>query len=239
MAEVEILHRRAPDDCRAIHRVLAHGHRSDMHARIEIRLGVVARVVAERSLHDELLGGVDVALDHDLRIRRYLEIAGHRLRELHRRLPQEPREDVLVDVRRQRSTRRIHRRGIGADDDAHRHLFAALRHLGEVRRPRLVALPMHRDVLLPHLLHAIHPDIANAACGILRHHGRHREEGTAVFRPSGEHREPVEIDVVALPDDFLARRRSRGHARRELRHLKQAREQLQLAEEALRHLEVE
>ena len=49
----------------------------------------------------------------------------------------------------------------------------------------------------------------------------------------------VEVDLVAAPDDFLARRRPALHARRELRDLQQPRQQRELAEQPFGHLEVE
>ncbi len=63
--------------------------------------------------------------------------------------------------------RRVDGRRIGADDDADRHLLAALGHLAPVRRADLVALPVHGDGVLPQLLHAIHPHVADPALRIL------------------------------------------------------------------------
>jgi hypothetical protein len=127
----------------------------------------------------------------------------------------------------------------GSRRNAHRHPLALRCHLGEMRRARLVALPMHRDVLLPHLLHAVHADVADPTRRILAHDGRHGQERTAVLRPRGEHRELVEIDVGPLPHDLLAGRAPRLRARREFGDLQQPRQQLQLAEEALGDLQVE
>ena len=69
----------------------------------------------------------------------------------------------------------------------------------------LVDLPVHRGRTRAEHLHAIHPDIALAGARIEREHGGQRDERPGVARPTGLHRQPAEIDVVALEDDLLAR----------------------------------
>ena len=66
---------------------------------IQIGQRVEAGVIAERALDHQRLGRIDVALDHELRLGRHLEVAGHRLRQLHRLAPQEAGEEELVDRR--------------------------------------------------------------------------------------------------------------------------------------------
>ena len=114
--------------------------------RIQIGEGVEPGVIAERPFRHQRLRGVDVPLDHELRFRRHLEIARHRLRQAHRRPPQKAREQELIDGGWQRRGRGVHRRRVGANGDAHGHRLPSLGHLAPVRRAHLVPLPVHREV---------------------------------------------------------------------------------------------
>ena len=133
-------------------------------------------------------------------------------------------EEEFVDRRRQRRARRIHRRRIGAERDADGHLLAALRHLAPVRGADLVALPVHGERVLPRLHDAIHADVADAALRIARDDHRERDVRAAVLGPALHERQLVEIDLVAAPDDLLARRVAAPHARRKLPDLEQSRQ---------------
>ncbi len=239
MTQVVVLHRWPPDDRRAVDGVSPHRHRGHVHLRVEIGQRVKARVIAERPLGDERLARVDVPLDHELRLGRHLEIAGQRLRQLHRLPSQESGEDEFVDRRRERGRRGVHRRGVGADRDHDRHRLTALCHLPPVRGAYLVALPVHRQRPRPEKLHAIHADVPNAALWILRDDHRQRDVRPAVLRPALDDRELPQVHLVPAPDDLLRRRRPSFHARRELGHLEQPRQHAELGDESLRHLHLQ
>ena len=73
LAEPVVLLRRAPDDGGRIDRPRAPRDRREVEHGVVAGQRVVAGVVAERAL-EPLLGGVDVALQHDLGLRRHLEV---------------------------------------------------------------------------------------------------------------------------------------------------------------------
>jgi hypothetical protein len=170
--EIEVFHGRLAHDGRGIHRLLAHRHRRHVHARVQVGFAVVAGVIAERALHHQRFGRIDVPFDHEIRFGRHFEIARDRLGQLHRRTTQEAGEDELVDHGRQRRAGAVHARRIGAHGNAHGHHLAALGHLPQMLGAGLVALPVHGHIALAELLHAIHAHVANAARRILGdHHG--------------------------------------------------------------------
>ena len=176
--------------------------RRDVKDGIVVCEGVVARVVAERSLAAHLVR-IDIALKDDLRRRGHLKIDRNALHEFDRFMPEEPRKDHLVDVARQRCRRRIGHDGIRADGDGRLDAFAALRlHRAEVLRSVLVDMPVHPCRAAVVLLQAIHTDVALARLGILRKDERQRHKGAAVIRPALQNGDLVEIWVLRL-DDFL------------------------------------
>jgi hypothetical protein len=60
----------------------------------------------------------------------------------------------------------------------------------------------------------------------------------AVFRPGRHHRQSAQVDLIALPDDVLARWRPAFHPRRKARDLEQPRDERQLRHDAVGHLEI-
>src|SRR5207253_5596532 len=78
---------------------------------------------------------------------------------LFRSLPQETREQELVDRGRERRRRRVDRGGIAAQRDRDRHPLAPRRHGAPVRRAHLVALPVHRQLVRPEDLASVHPHV--------------------------------------------------------------------------------
>src|SRR5205823_4215483 len=78
---------------------------------------------------------------------------------------------------------------VAAQRDRHRHSLTALGHLAPVRRSHLVALPMHRQLVLADHLDAVHPDVADAALRIARDHTGEGDVWSAVLRPADRHRE--------------------------------------------------
>ena len=105
VAQVVILHWRPPHDSGRIYRIAPHRQRRHVHLRVEIRLRVKSGVVAKRPFHHQVLGGVDVTLDHELGVGGNLQLAGHRLRQVHRGVSQKPGKQELVDRWRQRRGR--------------------------------------------------------------------------------------------------------------------------------------
>ena len=77
LPEPRVLLRRLADDDRRVDRVAPHRHRLDVEDRERLGRRVVAGVVAERALEAELVL-LDVALEHDLRVRRHLEVVARR-----------------------------------------------------------------------------------------------------------------------------------------------------------------
>ena len=162
---------------------------------------VVARVVAERALGGEVVL-VDIALEDDLGVRRYLEIDGDTLDQLDRLAAEEAGNHQFVDVLRERRARRV--RGHRVEPECDRNLHPALREQ-IVGATVLVDLPVHGGRAGAEHLHAIHPDVALAGAWIARDHGRQRDERPGIAGPARLHGQPAQIDLVALEHDLLAR----------------------------------
>ena len=192
-------------------------------------------MVAERAL-DPDVGAVDPALEHDLGVRRHLEVDGLALDELHRRALQEAGHHQLADVLRQRRARGVGGDRIEPERDGDRD--PAVRRRPEVGAAVLVDLPVHERGAPVDLLHPVHADVADAGRLVLRDHGRERDERGRVERPAALDREHVEVDVVARQHDLLA-----GRLRDLLRHRVGDRLQLperaHLVDEPLRRLQLE
>ena len=120
-------------------------------------------MVAERSLQHERLRGIDVSLEHDLRLGGHLEVAGDRLGQLHRLAAEEAGEEELVDRGRQRRRAGIDAGRIAAERDDDRHPLAFRGHLAPVRGADLVPLPVHGERVAAEHLDAVHADVADAA----------------------------------------------------------------------------
>jgi len=223
----------------AVTRLRAHRHRGDVHLGIVIRERVEARVVAERPLAYELLPRIHVALEHELRLGRDLEVARNRLGEPDRLLAQEPGEQELVDRGRERRGGGVHRRRIAAQGDRHGHPLPPRRHLAPMRRPHLVPLPVHRQLVRADDLDAVHPHVAHARLRVACDDTRHREIGAAVLGPAHRDRELRQIDVPVPHDDLLGRRASADRFGWELRDLGELGKHGQLAQQGVGDLDVE
>jgi hypothetical protein len=163
-------------------------------------------------------------LDHELRIGRHFEIAGHRLGELHRRTPQEAGEDELVDVGRQRRARAVHARRI-APMAMHTGIFSPRSAICRNARRRSCGAASAWPRVLAQLLHAVHAHVADAAHRVLADHRGQRDVRAAVLGPAGEHGS-LSRSTSSPATRLLTRRRAAAlHARRELGHLHQARQQ--------------
>ena len=148
-----------PHDGGRIDRALAARDGLQVKDRVVARQRVVARVIAEGPF-ETALRGIDPALEHDLRLRRHLEI--HRLARHHRhaRPAQPAREHHLVDAGRQGRRARVDRARVAAEGDGHLHglllLFGDAMMLGGA----LVDLPVHAERLVVEHLKTVHADIA-------------------------------------------------------------------------------
>ena len=95
-----------------------------------------------------------------------------------------------------------------------RHPLAALGHLAPVRRADLVALPVHRERRsCPSACTRYMPTLRMPRFGSRVITIGKRDVRAAVLRPALDERQLVEIDLVAAPDDLLARRRRRDFMR--------------------------
>ena len=231
LAQPRVFHRRLADDRRGVDRVAAVGHALHVEGRITIREAVDAGVVAERSF-DAQIGVVDVAFEHELGVGRHLEVDGAAAYQLDGLAPQEAGEGELVDDRRQGRGGRVRQRGVGADDDRHRHSPAPR---GGLRAALLVALPMHPRRALVVDLHPVHADVLRAGARIFGDDQRQRHERPAVERPGRQHRQRPQVgfldDVVRAPVFDGARNGARE--RRERGELEE------LARDGRRHREVD
>ena len=100
----------------------------------------------------------------------------------------------------------------------------------------LLPLPVHAGGALVVHLHAIHADVALARLRIAGDHGRQRDEASAVFGPALQDGK-IEQREVALLDDFLARAGG-DFLGKELAHLGQHGQHLDLVEQTLRRLHI-
>jgi hypothetical protein len=159
-------------------------------------------VVAERALEREV-ALLDVALEHDLRVRGDLDADRLPGDELDRLALEEAGEHELVDVLRERRRGRVGAHGVEPERD--RDLEPAVGR--QVVHPAvLVELPVHRGRAPVELLHPVHADVPRAGLRVVRDHGRERDERRRVARPAVLDREQVEIDVVTLQHDVVVSR---------------------------------
>jgi hypothetical protein len=162
-------------------------------------------VVAEGAFQPERLVLVDVALEHDLGVRRDFEIVRLALDELDRLGAEEAREHELVDVLRQRRARGVRRDRVEPERDRDGDAPVRRKPVGAAV---LVDLPVHVRGVAVDLLHPVHADVAHAGARVLGDHRGQRHERRGVQRPAALDRQPVEVDVIAGQDDLLTRARA-------------------------------
>ena len=124
----------------------------DMEDRIVIGQRIEAGVVAEWPFGAHL-AQLDVALEHDLRVRGHLQIDGFALHQLDRRLAKKTGDDVLLNLGWRGHDGGECRRRVGADSDRNLHALAAQigcghgRHAGDrSRRARAAASCGRHDI---------------------------------------------------------------------------------------------
>ncbi len=167
--------------------------------------GVETRVVAERTLRTAF-PRLQPALEHHLGVRRHLQRDGQAVDHLHPLAAQEPGEQVLVDLRRQRGGRRVGHRRVTAERDRHRQPLPAALGDGMMGVGVLVDLPVHADRPGVMALQPVHAKIALTRLGMLRVGQAQVQEHPAVVRPGVHAGQAEQVDVRALEDDVLARR---------------------------------
>jgi hypothetical protein len=135
---------------------------------IALRRRVVTGVVAEGPFVGDLVL-VDVALEHELGVRRHFEAHGLAGDELDGLAAQEAGQHQLVDVLGERRAGGVGRDRIAPERDGDLDPAVGREVVGA---PVLVDLPMHRRRVRAELLHPVHADVARARPWILRDHGR-------------------------------------------------------------------
>jgi hypothetical protein len=95
----------------------------DVDLRVVVRERVETGVVAEGPFENQRFRRIDVTLENDL-ASEAPQVAGDRLREVHRLSPQKSGEQELVDRGRQRRRRRIDAGRVAPEGDDDRHALA-------------------------------------------------------------------------------------------------------------------
>src|SRR5882724_3299922 len=167
--------------------------------------GIKTSVIAEGTLGPHFIQ-INVALQHDLRIGRHLQIirlAGH---HLHRLAPQKTREHHLVQIRRDRQHAGERRRRISTN--RHCNGDTPLRVCGpcpsKMLRAMFLSLPVHSSRPLVVDLHPVHSHVALSRFWILGKYEWKRDKASAVLRPAFQNWKIEKIDVAYLLNDFLA-----------------------------------
>ena len=164
---------------------------------------IESRMVAERSLHRLLLGGINVPLDDEVAVVRHPQFVGQAAHQPHGPASQEPRQQVFVDAVGQRSRRRIGIDRIAAQTDAHGHPAPGTPPGFVVTRTGLVHVPVHARRLTVEKLHAVHAHIGDSRLGVDRMHHRQRHEAPAVARPALQYGQPTQIGLGSPPHGLL------------------------------------
>ena len=121
--------------------------------------------------------------------------------------------------------------GSGAERDGDRQPLAPALGDGVVGVGVLVDLPVHADGTAVVALQAVHAEVAGAGLGVLGVGEPEVEEDAAVVGPGVQPGQQVEVDLVALEHDLLARR-ALDHLRRHRAQLAQLVQRLAHAAEA-------
>ena len=185
-------------------------------------------MVAERPLDRLLLGGIDIAFDHEIAVGRHLDPAGQTAHQLHGTPAQESRQQVFVHVVGHRRRRGIRIDGIAAQRDGHGHPPPLPPVAVVVACAGLVHVPVHTGRAVVENLHPVHPHVAHPRIGVERMHHRQRNEAPAVLRPAFEHRQQRQSCRLAPQHHLLAGAASASAARHPARHFAQQRQHPQL-----------
>ena len=181
------------------------------------------------------LAQFDVAFEHDLGVRRHLQVRRLAPHHLDRLAAQEAGDHHLVQVRRQREDGGVHGGRVGADGHGHIHAprIARLEPPAIVLGALLVGLPVHARGALVVDLHAVHAAVALAGVRVPGEDQRQGDEAAAVVGPALQDRVVGQREAVA-PDDFLAGPAG-NRLREERTHLGELGQHLELADQPFRH----
>ena len=194
IAEEFVFHRGDSDDGRGIDRIMPMGHCADMEDRKLRSRGVVAEVIAERSLPPPLTGRHD-PFEDEFRIRGNRDGNRDPPDKFRSTPPEESGKHRLVDILGKRGNGRHQERGIGAE--SHRQFQRAAEFFGliVVKPAPFLDLPVHARGFLVKHLHPVHPHVPFPIPGIVRHDLRQREKPPPIPRPASENRKGVEIGL--------------------------------------------
>lgn len=210
LRQIAVLHRGPAHDGRQVDGVSPAGDAGDVEAGVPVGQRVVAGVVAERALPHGGLLGVDVSLEHELRVPRHPQVAGDAFCQRDGPPAQEAREQHLVETGRQRRGRGVGDLGAAAERDRDGHFPAVLPPRLIDGRAVLVLVPVHGGGGPVKHLHPVHAAVLRPRAGQLGEDERQGEEAAAVLRPAVEHRQRRE---VGLPlDHLLAGRAGKAQA---------------------------
>ncbi len=163
---------------------------------------------------------MDRPFEDDFRAGRHLQVVADALHELGARAAQQSRELVLAQRVRHRRHRGKNRRRVGAERHRDRERLAGMRErvIAKIERAAAMREPAHDDAVRPDHLLAIDAEVLPRLVRPARHRQPPGDERPRVARPAGLHGKPRQIDVLALPDGLLARRRG-DDLRRHVEHL--------------------
>ena len=195
-----------------VDRIAPHRDAIDREHRKAVLLVVIASVIAERALErgfvTTLIIGIDRALQHNLRRRRYLQVRAEAFRHLGAFAAQQTGELVLgqrVRHRRDRADRggRIraqrHRDGIGLAG-----IFRAV--VTEIQCAAAMCQPAHDHLVRCNHLLAVDAQVLPRLVRPARDGQSPGDQRRHVPRPAGLHRQLRQINVFTLPHDVLAGR---------------------------------
>ena len=186
-----------------VDRTALHGHAFDSQRRERFHRCVEAGVVAEGTF-GQAAAGFQPPLQHDLGLRGHLQRDGQAVDQVDPLAAQEAREQVLVDLGRQRGAGAVSDRGVAAEGNGHRQpLTSALGHR-VVGVGVLVDLPVQAHGARVVLLQPVHPEVAVPGDGVLRVGQAQVEERPAIPGPRHHAGQLVQVDVRAPADDVLA-----------------------------------
>ena len=175
-------------------------HRERLDRRVE------AGVVAERALR-RALARLDVALQHDLRVRRHLQRHGEAVDHLDPLAAQEPGEQVLVDVAGQRRRwRRTTPPGRSRSRSPPAAAARAARRRRGARSSPCGSASACRACCGQCCCSRYRPRLRLPVSGCLRVGQPEVVEDPAVAGPGLQPGQPVQVDVGSLVDDLLAGR---------------------------------
>ncbi|EXI74668.1 MAG: hypothetical protein AW07_01596 [Candidatus Accumulibacter sp. SK-11] len=207
-----------------VDRLLPHAQALDGEYREARLLVVVAGMVAVRPLERGLLR-VDEALENDLGRGRHLQIRTETFHHFGLAAAQQAGELVLGQAVGDRRHRCEDRRRVGPEGDGERERLAWMLQamLAEVERATTMRQPAHDQLVRPQHLLAVDAEVLTRLVRPARHRQAPGDQRRHIARPAPLDRQAPQIDIAALADDLLTRRRG-TQAWRHVEHLPQHRQ---------------